>query len=178
MEARRARRRAREVRTEPRPTDRVQASTRSARRSRSAYGAARTEGGRRSARADRDPAGRHRALRGEHLMFSKKDPEMAARIPPGQHLTRGWPVLSASPVPPFDPATWRFRCTGMCDGVEFSWDEFRALPSVTLTNDIHCVTAWSKLDNVWDGVLFKEVAARAGVKPEATHALLKAPYGD
>jgi len=109
-------------------------------------------------------------------MFRKKDPAMAARIPPGQHLTRGWPVLSASPIPPFDPATWRFRCTGLCDGAEWTWDEFRALPQMSITSDIHCVTAWSKLDNAWDGVLFSEVAKRAGVKPEATHALVKAPY--
>ena len=85
-------------------------------------------------------------------MFHKKDPATAERIPPGQHLTRGWPVLSASPIPPFDPATWRFRCTGLCDGAEWTWDEFRALPAETLTTDIHCVTRWSKLDTMWEGV--------------------------
>ena len=34
----------------------------------------------------------------------------------------------------------------------WTWDEFRALPSETITTDIHCVTKWSKLDTVWEGV--------------------------
>ena len=34
----------------------------------------------------------------------------------------------------------------------WSWEEFRALPSETITKDIHCVTKWSKLDTAWEGV--------------------------
>ena len=35
---------------------------------------------------------------------------------------------------------------------DWTWDEFRALPSETVTVDIHCVTRWSKLDTMWQGV--------------------------
>jgi DMSO/TMAO reductase YedYZ molybdopterin-dependent catalytic subunit len=34
----------------------------------------------------------------------------------------------------------------------WSWQELRALPAETVTVDIHCVTRWSKLDTVWQGV--------------------------
>ncbi len=34
----------------------------------------------------------------------------------------------------------------------WTWDEFRKLPTETITRDIHCVTKWSKLDTVWEGV--------------------------
>jgi DMSO/TMAO reductase YedYZ molybdopterin-dependent catalytic subunit len=34
----------------------------------------------------------------------------------------------------------------------WNWEEFRALPSETITKDIHCVTRWSKFDTVWEGV--------------------------
>jgi DMSO/TMAO reductase YedYZ molybdopterin-dependent catalytic subunit len=34
----------------------------------------------------------------------------------------------------------------------WTWKEFRALPSEEITRDIHCVTKWSKLDTVWEGV--------------------------
>jgi len=34
----------------------------------------------------------------------------------------------------------------------WTWDEFRALPSEMITRDIHCVTRWSKLDTMWEGV--------------------------
>ena len=107
-------------------------------------------------------------------MFHKSDP----RLPPGQHLTRGWPVLHEGPIPEFDPATWQFRCTGdVAAETTFTWDEFTALPRATVTADMHCVTAWSKFDNVWEGVLFRTFARRARAKPTATHALVRAPFG-
>ena len=34
----------------------------------------------------------------------------------------------------------------------WNWDELRALPSETITVDISCVTKWTKLDMVWEGV--------------------------
>jgi DMSO/TMAO reductase YedYZ molybdopterin-dependent catalytic subunit len=105
-------------------------------------------------------------------------PEVAARVPPGQHLTRGWPVLHAEGIPPFDPATWRFRVTGEVErSLDLGWDELRALPSVTLTSDVHCVTGWTKLDNAWEGVAFREIADRAGPTAAATHVLVEAPSG-
>jgi len=100
------------------------------------------------------------------------------RIPPGQHLTRGWPVLHEGPIPRFDPATWRFRCFGLVEReIEWTWDEFTSFPRTQLTSDFHCVTAWSKLDNTWEGVPFREIYARADVSPAATHALVHAPFG-
>jgi DMSO/TMAO reductase YedYZ molybdopterin-dependent catalytic subunit len=102
----------------------------------------------------------------------------AARIPPGQHLTRGWPVLHSESIPRFDPATWRFRVTGLVDReAEWTWDEFRALPPVTITSDFHCVTGWSKLDNEWEGARFRDVADRVSPRPEATHGVVSAPSG-
>ena len=35
---------------------------------------------------------------------------------------------------------------------EWTWEEFQALPSQRFKTDIHCVTSWSKLDTVWEGV--------------------------
>lgn len=104
--------------------------------------------------------------------------DAAARTPPGQHLTRGWPILHAEGIPPFDPATWRFRVTGEVEGpAEWSWEEFRALPATGSTSDIHCVTGWSKLDNTWEGVSFREVADRVRPSPTATHVLVEATSG-
>ncbi|MEA2783559.1 MAG: hypothetical protein QOK29_5115 [Rhodospirillaceae bacterium] len=77
----------------------------------------------------------------------------AGRVPPGQYLTDDFPVLSAGPTPDVPLQTWRFAITGAVDEPRsWSWAEFRALPSERLTRDIHCVTKWSKLDTVWEGV--------------------------
>lgn len=100
------------------------------------------------------------------------------RVPPGQHLTRGWPVLHTGPVPRFDPATWRFRCTGAVEEPQtWTWEGLRAFPAVRHTTDFHCVTGWSKLDVTWEGVAFAEIARRCRPLGGATHALVKAPYG-
>ena len=77
----------------------------------------------------------------------------AARVPPGQYLTDEFPVLSAGPTPRTPLAEWSFSITGEVDEPRtYAWDEFRALPTETITRDIHCVTKWSKLDTVWEGV--------------------------
>jgi DMSO/TMAO reductase YedYZ molybdopterin-dependent catalytic subunit len=78
----------------------------------------------------------------------------AARVPPGQHVTTGFPVLSAGPTPRTPLEEWTFTIRGAVDHpVTWTWEEFRALPSETITVDIHCVTKWSKLDTTWTGVL-------------------------
>jgi DMSO/TMAO reductase YedYZ molybdopterin-dependent catalytic subunit len=77
----------------------------------------------------------------------------AARVPPGQYVTRDFPVLSAGPTPHTPLEEWSFAIAGAIDEpVSWQWDEFLALPSETITTDIHCVTKWSKLDTSWKGV--------------------------
>jgi DMSO/TMAO reductase YedYZ molybdopterin-dependent catalytic subunit len=104
-------------------------------------------------------------------MFGKEPKgDQATRTPPGQHLTRGWPVLHTESIPRFNPETWRFRVYGTVEReTEWTWEEFRALPSVTLTSDFHCVTGWSKLDNVWSGVQTKDLLRRAKPLDDAAH---------
>jgi DMSO/TMAO reductase YedYZ molybdopterin-dependent catalytic subunit len=76
-----------------------------------------------------------------------------ARVPPGQYVTDGFPVLSAGPTPHTRLPDWTFTIQGALDApVSWTWDELRALPSETVTVDIHCVTKWSKLDTSWTGV--------------------------
>src|SRR3954467_15154010 len=76
-----------------------------------------------------------------------------ARVPPGQYVTRDFPVLSAGPTPHTPLDQWTFSITGEIDEPRsWTWDELRALPSEEITRDIHCVTKWSKLDTVWEGV--------------------------
>jgi len=73
-------------------------------------------------------------------------------LPPGQYRTEDFPVLSAGPTPHISLDEWTFTITGGADPVHWTWDELRALPSETLTKDIHCVTKWSKFDTEWEGV--------------------------
>jgi DMSO/TMAO reductase YedYZ molybdopterin-dependent catalytic subunit len=81
------------------------------------------------------------------------DPEQEGRVPPGQYVTTDFPVLSAGPTPHRPLESWSFSIAGEVDEpVQWTWDEFRALPSENITKDIHCVTKWSKLDTNWEAV--------------------------
>ena len=82
-----------------------------------------------------------------------RDRAPGGRLPPGQHLVRDFPVLSAGPTPTTPLSRWSFSIVGELDEPRrWTWEEFRALPRETITGDIHCVTKWSKLDTVWQGV--------------------------
>jgi DMSO/TMAO reductase YedYZ molybdopterin-dependent catalytic subunit len=75
------------------------------------------------------------------------------RLPPGQYLTDDFPVLSAGPTPQVPLDRWAFTVrTESGDRHAWSWPELTALPTETVTVDLHCVTRWSKLDTEWRGV--------------------------
>ena len=100
------------------------------------------------------------------------------RLPPGQVVTRKWPVLHYSSVPRVDLARWRFEVRGAVERpLSLGWEELLALPRRETACDIHCVTRWSRFDNVFEGVPVQEVLARAGVKPQAGYALVHAEQG-
>jgi len=82
----------------------------------------------------------------------KREAAPADRVPPGQYVTRDFPVLSAGPTPHTALSKWTFSIDGGREPKSWTWEEFRALPTETLTTDIHCVTRWSKLDTHWEGV--------------------------
>ena len=98
-----------------------------------------------------------------------------AELPPGQYLVEDFPVLSAGPTPRIDPQEWAFTITNE-RGQERRWDwsAFRALPSESVTVDLHCVTKWSKLATTWEGVSLDTLLGE--VQTGASFALV-ASYG-
>ena len=75
-----------------------------------------------------------------------------ARLPPGQYMTDRFPVLHVGDVPDYEPGQWDLTITGLVDEpFTIDLDELRAMPAITPTFDIHCVTKWSKFDTTWTG---------------------------
>lgn len=100
------------------------------------------------------------------------------RLPPGQTLTEKFPVLTYGPNPTFDPATWDLRVWGEVEKpMRWNWQEFTALPTVSITCDIHCVTSWSKFDTTWEGVRFTDFIKLFGVKDSAQYVIAHCEYG-
>ena len=91
------------------------------------------------------------------------DTHRANRIPPGQTRTLKWPVLDAGGAPAMDKATWKLEIHGLVQReVSLDWTQFMALPRVKVFSDFHCVTRWSRLGNVWEGVSTRTLLELAG----------------
>jgi DMSO/TMAO reductase YedYZ molybdopterin-dependent catalytic subunit len=105
-------------------------------------------------------------------------PGQEPRLPPGQIRTDKWPVLHYVSVPQVDLATWDFRVFGLVERpARWTYQELLALPRVQVHSDIHCVTRWSRFDNVWQGVALREVLRHVTPKPEARFAVIHAEQG-
>jgi DMSO/TMAO reductase YedYZ molybdopterin-dependent catalytic subunit len=102
------------------------------------------------------------------------------RLPPGQVQTFKWPVLHAGDVPPFDPDHWDLTIfpRPMVDRVvRLTWDDVQRLPRVQVFADMHCVTRWSKLDNLWAGVPTTAIRDLVTIDPSATHVMVHGESG-
>lgn len=97
------------------------------------------------------------------------------RLPPGQYLTRDLPVYHVGTVAQFLPESWNLRLSGLVRReLDFSIEEFRALPRTEVTTDMHCVTTWSRYDLTWSGVPTAELVRRCSLLPEAKYAYIQA----
>lgn len=100
------------------------------------------------------------------------------RVPPGQVLTEKWPILHYGSVPAIDTGAWAFTITGLVEQERaLTFKEFTSLPMTRVFSDIHCVTTWSKLDNLWEGVSTGAIKEIAEVKPEARYVIVSGAGG-
>jgi DMSO/TMAO reductase YedYZ molybdopterin-dependent catalytic subunit len=100
-----------------------------------------------------------------------------ARTPPGQVATAKFPVLTYGETPEVDLETWRFRVWGEVEApLLWTWGEFMRFPQTTIRADFHCVTRWSRFDDDWTGVLFKDLVKFLGLKSTAKFVMQHA-YG-
>jgi DMSO/TMAO reductase YedYZ molybdopterin-dependent catalytic subunit len=106
------------------------------------------------------------------------DTERSNRVPPGQRLTDKWPVLHYGTVPLIDPAGWAFKIFGLVEKeTTLDFKAFCALPQVRVHSDIHCVTTWSKLNNLWEGVSTAELKKLVKIAQGARFVMVHASGG-
>lgn len=103
------------------------------------------------------------------------DTQRKVRIPPGQHEVKTWPVLHAGSAPRIDYSKWSFKIWGLVEEEkELDFKEFMNLPQVKVFSDIHCVTTWSKLNNLWEGISTSTIKDMVNILPEAKYVLVHA----
>ncbi|AIW31101.1 MULTISPECIES: sulfite oxidase-like oxidoreductase [Bacillus] len=114
------------------------------------------------------------------MFFGKtKQTKQSERIPPNQNVTTKFPVLHAGNVPYYeDMSKWNLQVYGLVDRpMLLSFEDIKSFPEAEVKNDIHCVTGWSRLDNIWQGIRAKDIAEKAGVHKEAGFVILHAEEG-
>lgn len=94
------------------------------------------------------------------------------RLPPGQRQVDSWPVLDLGVQPEIAREEWELAVDGLVEApVTWRWDEFAGQPVFRDTSDIHCVTAWSRFDNDWEGVSAAHLLSVVRPLPEARHVV-------
>ncbi|MBC7219124.1 MAG: sulfite oxidase-like oxidoreductase [Hadesarchaea archaeon] len=111
-------------------------------------------------------------------LIRSPDVERENRIPPGQRLVNQWPVLHYGQVQRIDPSGWKFSISGLVEKeLWLDYREFMSLPRVRVLSDVHCVTGWSKLDNLWEGVSASQLKKLVRILPEARFVIVHAAGG-
>lgn len=103
----------------------------------------------------------------------------ARRLPPGQHLVQDFPVVDLGTRPHVALKDWSLTVTGAVQQ-PVCWDRETLLrqPQEQRTNDIHCVTFWSRLDNHSTGVPIRQLLQAVQPKPEARFVIIRGYDGD
>lgn len=102
----------------------------------------------------------------------------APRLPPGQHLSKRLQRLDLGVIPTVAPDKWDLRVGGAVENpLHLSLAEFKALPRLAVTRDFSCVTGWTRLDCVWEGVSFRTLAAMTRPKPSAVSVWIECGEG-
>jgi DMSO/TMAO reductase YedYZ molybdopterin-dependent catalytic subunit len=100
------------------------------------------------------------------------------RVPPGQEVVTGWPVLDLGHQPLVSLDQWSLDIKGaVARPLSLDWASFKALQQSKIAADIHCVTAWSMLDNTWEGVSARQLIEMARPKPAVKHVIFHAHDG-
>jgi DMSO/TMAO reductase YedYZ molybdopterin-dependent catalytic subunit len=96
----------------------------------------------------------------------------ADRLPPGQRLVKNWPVLDLGIQPEVPLEQWELTIDGLVENpITWGWTDFRTQPPFTDVSDIHCVTAWSRYDNQWEGVSAKHILETVRPLADARHVI-------
>jgi DMSO/TMAO reductase YedYZ molybdopterin-dependent catalytic subunit len=95
------------------------------------------------------------------------------RLPPGQRLVKDWPVLDLGIQPDVARDDWRLKIDGAVAAPAI-WDFATLLdqPAFEDISDIHCVTAWSRYDNRWNGVSTRHLLDAVQPLPATRHVIL------
>jgi len=104
--------------------------------------------------------------------------QQKTRLPAGQRQTENFPILRIGEIPDLNRSNWVLEIKGeVRNRLKMTWNDFIQMDTVHAISDFHCVTGWSRLQNLWTGVRIRDILDRAGLKKGAKHIFFKAADG-
>ncbi|WP_062046616.1 sulfite oxidase-like oxidoreductase [Bacillus sp. JCM 19034] len=118
-----------------------------------------------------------KADRIKRMKTPKNQEDFNGRLPRGQVLTEKFPILHEGDVPTYDLDNWDLKITGKVNKeVSLKYEDILNMPQIDITVDIHCVTRWSRFNNTFTGVRFRDFLKEIGVQPKSNYVMLKGDY--
>ncbi len=110
-------------------------------------------------------------------MADELRPDGRSRIPPGQVAVEFIKEMGGTPGPGLNPE-WRLNIKGeIKKPTIFSWNDLMQLPQTDLVCDVHCVTGWTLLDSIWQGILLRHIMDEVGVTKKSLYVIFEAHAG-
>jgi DMSO/TMAO reductase YedYZ molybdopterin-dependent catalytic subunit len=104
-------------------------------------------------------------------------PDGRARLPPGQRVLEYLKPMGGDEGDG-EVKSFRLRVHGLVEHtLDLDYKALLALPQVTKSADVHCVTGWSMIGGEWKGVQISHLADLASVKNDARFAIFEAANG-
>lgn len=104
------------------------------------------------------------------------DTKRKDRVPPGQRAIPDFPVLHFGGIPKIDINKWTFTISGLVKKeTKLNYKEFTSLQRINVFSDIHCVTTWSRLSNLWEGISTSVIKKLVQIHPNAKFVMV---YGE
>ncbi len=104
-------------------------------------------------------------------------PDGRPRLPPGQRVLEYLRPMGGEEGDG-EPRNFKLSVHGLCKKpFELDYKALLALPQVTKSGDVHCVTGWSMLGGQWKGVQIAALAAMAEVSSDARYVIFEAAHG-
>jgi DMSO/TMAO reductase YedYZ molybdopterin-dependent catalytic subunit len=111
------------------------------------------------------------------LLGRPAQPSGTSKLPPGQYEVQTLNVLDLNGPPQIKLDEWTFEVAGEVENpVKLNWTQFLQLPKTTDVSEFDCVTGWTRFENRWEGVRFKEIANLAHPTSKAKYATIEC-YG-
>jgi DMSO/TMAO reductase YedYZ molybdopterin-dependent catalytic subunit len=99
------------------------------------------------------------------------------RLPPGQKVIDHWKDMGGDPGDG-EAKNFSLKVHGAVKNpFDLDYAALLKLPQTEVTADVHCVTGWTCLDNLFKGVLISDLADKAGLKKGVRHVIFEANNG-